>query len=54
MCCCNNQEYYTNPDRGWICPKCGNVYAPFIPYCEDCNRKKEAGKKITIWEKSDE
>lgn len=25
------------PRQGWMCPKCGNVYAPFIPECSNCN-----------------
>ena len=24
---------------GWICPKCGRVYAPFITACNECNEK---------------
>lgn len=23
---------------GWVCPKCGNVYSPFIPECANCNK----------------
>lgn len=23
--------------KGWICPKCGNVYAPFVEECFKCN-----------------
>lgn len=26
---------------GWICPKCGRVYAPFILECAKCNDKVE-------------
>jgi hypothetical protein len=26
----------TFPDYGWVCPKCGAVYAPFMPYCDNC------------------
>lgn len=22
---------------GWICPKCGKVYAPYVTQCYDCN-----------------
>lgn len=25
-------------DKGWICPKCGRVYAPWVPSCEHCNK----------------
>ena len=24
--------------HGWICPQCGRVYAPFMPYCMYCNQ----------------
>ena len=23
--------------EGWVCPKCGNVYAPFVSKCVRCN-----------------
>lgn len=23
--------------KGWICPKCGNVYAPSVEECPRCN-----------------
>ena len=26
-------------DRGWVCPKCGRVYAPWVASCELCNTK---------------
>ena len=26
-------------DRGWICPKCQCVYAPYVPNCFKCNEK---------------
>lgn len=22
---------------GWVCPKCGRVYAPFVATCHPCN-----------------
>lgn len=25
-------------NKGWICPKCGRVYAPYIPECQHCNK----------------
>lgn len=31
--------------KGWICPKCGNVYAPFTRECYNCNSMKERIKK---------
>lgn len=26
---------------GWICPKCGNVYAPWVSECDNCNKQKQ-------------
>lgn len=25
--------------EGWVCPKCGSVYAPFVMKCEQCCRR---------------
>jgi len=30
------------PQQGWECPKCGSVYAPFMPVCTRCG---ECGRK---------
>lgn len=27
--------------QGWICPKCGNVHAPFVIGCGDCNKSPQ-------------
>ena len=27
-----------DPRYGWICPKCGGVFAPFVPKCDHCNK----------------
>ncbi len=24
-------------NTGWVCPKCGDVYAPHVPTCSHCN-----------------
>lgn len=24
---------------GWTCPKCGRVYAPYIPQCAPCSER---------------
>lgn len=29
-------------DKGWICPKCEAVYAPFVPNCMKCIGKAKA------------
>lgn len=26
-------------DHGWVCPKCGRVYSPWVMSCEPCNAK---------------
>lgn len=28
-----------NTNNGWICPKCGRVYAPYIAECQHCNKE---------------
>lgn len=25
--------------QGWVCPKCGRVYSPFVHTCSHCNHK---------------
>ena len=32
---------------GWICPKCGNVYAPWVCECDNCNQKKQGVNNST-------
>jgi hypothetical protein len=27
--------------KGWECPKCGRVYAPFVSECQTCNVKNQ-------------
>ena len=36
-------------NNGWICPKCGRVYAPFIPECQHCNRENKSISSTIIW-----
>lgn len=31
------EQHYGYP-TGWICPKCGRVYAPFMSECLYCNK----------------
>jgi hypothetical protein len=26
--------------EGWICPKCGSVYAPWVAECDKCNKNR--------------
>ena len=28
-----------NETKGWICPKCGRVYAPWIDKCQYCGQQ---------------
>lgn len=38
----NERENY-----GWICPKCGTVNAPWMPYC-GCSTQNSLSQKSTI------
>jgi len=47
---CMNRGWESNPPKipiiynpGWVCPKCGSVYGPFVNECMRCN----GGYKIT-------
>lgn len=33
-------ENYTHSflKEGWVCPKCGRVYAPFVTQCDYCSK----------------
>lgn len=28
-------------EKGWECPKCGRVYAPWVPKCDVCGRLED-------------
>ena len=36
-------------NKGWACPKCGRVYAPFISECYHCNRENKSISGTIIW-----
>ena len=46
------------PQEGWVCPKCGRVYAPWKSMCEYCGGKTvtvadgTSGMPISEWGKS--
>lgn len=55
VCVCP-KEYFVNMERGWICPRCNRVNAPWVrqctcpggttpPYIVTCNEKGTAGIK---------
>lgn len=33
--------------KGWICPKCNNVYSPLIQDCQGCNKNKKHSNEIS-------
>ena len=30
--------------KGWVCPKCSNVYSPYIKQCGNCNIREFISK----------
>ena len=47
-------------DKGWECPKCGRVYAPWVSQCSNCVPKTADASAIAEilsregWEKMDD
>ncbi len=40
------------PKYGWICPKCGRVYAPAVLKCMVCGMPEAPKEEVTpIWRK---
>jgi hypothetical protein len=37
--CIKPTVFENKHDMGWECPKCGGVYAPFVPSCMFCAPK---------------
>jgi len=33
-------------NKGWICPKCGKVWAPYIEECRECNGGGHADRTV--------
>jgi len=37
---------------GWVCPKCGTVYAPFVMQCLTCGVAKNPKEEVApMWRK---
>lgn len=34
------EPHATVPQKGWQCPVCGHVWAPWLPGCGECNRPR--------------
>jgi hypothetical protein len=41
-----NTGYYYNPKEGWICPKCGRVFSPWVKECPYCGGNSQI---TVIW-----
>lgn len=37
------QYWPQTADRGWQCPKCSRVHAPFVTECAPCNKDVRTG-----------
>jgi hypothetical protein len=33
-----SRAHQTQSRSAWVCPKCGRVYAPWMPECQECNK----------------
>lgn len=39
--------YEMSTKQGWVCPKCGRVYAPFTPMCLYCGGEESVSIPTT-------
>ena len=46
------QFNYKPTPTGWVCPKCGNVYAPTTPMCFKCSNSSGNEKSAALPEKT--
>lgn len=44
MCTYTQLNKYPVSQYGWICPKCNNIYSPFVEQCYECNKKQPVNK----------
>jgi len=46
----NNNDYIKSSQAGWLCPKCGRIWAPWIAECTICNLQKKVNNEKDIKE----
>lgn len=44
---------FRNTNMGWICPKCGKVYASYIPSCTKCTQVEKPAPRPKLPEYND-
>ena len=37
------------PEKGWVCPRCGKVWAPSVRSCDECNEKTTFTRDFYSW-----